>query len=197
MHVSCANILTTWTSSVTLFNYSAVPAAAACQGPQPVFGWHISHVPLLLACSIGHNLRLFRAYDLDAQHGVLYRTRKGRASSATEHIKGGRYRTVSISSSLFSSPPSLEPLATSRTPLSLPYIIRPSLYTPPSTPQLVMRLSSLVVIAGGLAQLGTANGFSLSRPSLPRWNRRDDSAPQAVLGWFRIRTSTSWSFSLN
>jgi hypothetical protein len=70
-----------------------------------------------------------------------------------------------------------------------------TLYSP-STLQSVMRLSSLVVIAGGLAQLGTVNGFSLSRPSLPRWTRRDDAAPQAVLGWFRIRTSTSRSFLL-
>jgi hypothetical protein len=73
MHVSRANILTTWTSSVTLFNYSAVPAAAACQGPQPVLGWHISHVPLLLACSTGHNLRLFRAYETSSQSGCAAR----------------------------------------------------------------------------------------------------------------------------
>jgi hypothetical protein len=134
MHVSRANILTTWTPSVTLFNYSAVPAAAACQGPQPVFGWHISHVPLLLACSIGHDLRLFRAYGTSLRSGCAARgfiscpQRQGLLSHRT-------YKTRAISLSVdilkfILSFSILKALAISRIFLSSFYYTSLSLYSP-------------------------------------------------------------------
>jgi hypothetical protein len=56
-----------------------------------------------------------------------------------------------------------------------------------SNPLVTMHLTSLVVIATGLAELGLVSGFRLPLPRLSRSIRRDDS-PQVVLGAYLFLT---------